>query len=183
MDNYEKQLIEMVRHDDHLTSILKAVENLNLDDAWVAAGVIRNKVWDCFHNKTTPINDIDVIYFDRTDTSLEAEKVLEEKLTTLMPDEPWSVKNQARMHVKNSFDRFNSSYDGVAHFPETATAIAIKLDNGMLDIIAPYGLNDLFKKIVKPTPYFENTMLRSVYNKRMKEKQWVDIWSGLLIEK
>ena len=183
MDNYEKQLIEMVRHDDHLTTILKAVENLNLDDAWVAAGVIRNKVWDCLHNKTTPINDIDVIYFDRTDTSLEAEKVLEEKLTTLMPDEPWSVKNQARMHVKNGFDRFNSSYDGVAHFPETATAIAIKLDNGMLDIIAPYGLNDLFKKIVKPTPYFENTMLRSVYNKRMKEKQWVDIWSGLLIEK
>src|SRR5690625_3735663 len=111
MTNYEKQLIELIKHDTHIMAILKAVEKLNLNDAWVSAGLIRNKVWDTLHHITTPFNDIDVIYFNTSDTSLEKEKQLEAKLGVLLPNQPWSVKNQARMHVKSGFDPFTSSYD------------------------------------------------------------------------
>ena len=176
--NYETQLIELLENDDYIMSILQTVEKLNVNDAWVCAGLIRNKVWDALHSISTPINDIDVIYFDSTDTSSETEKQLEYLLEMLMPNQPWSVKNQARMHFKNGFDPYTSSYDGVAHFPETPTAIAVKLHKGALQIMAPYGLEDLFEKVVKPTPYFQSKF-RSIYMERMREKKWDEIWSDL----
>ena len=118
MTNYERQLIEMIKQDTYLVSILETVEKLKVNDTWVCAGLIRNKVWDSLHNSTTPINDIDVIYYDTSDISWEIEKQLETELEFLLPNQPWSVKNQARMHLKSGFDPFTSTYDGVAHFPE-----------------------------------------------------------------
>lgn len=183
MATYETQLFEIAKNDPYMLSVLAAVETLHLHDCWVAAGFIRNKVWDNQDNKTTPINDIDVIYFDSSDTSLEAEKVLEETLAHVMTGQPWSVKNQARMHFKNEFDHFNSSYDGVAHFPETPTAVAMKIHKGVLQVMAPYGLEDLFRKVVRPTPFFQiNEKKHSIYRERMKMKKWNDIWSNLSIQ-
>ena len=95
---YEKQLLEMIKHDSYLLSILRAVEKLNLSDSWVCAGLIRNKVWDKLHNTLTPVNDIDVIYFDTLDISWETEKELEKKLDCLLPNQPWTVKI-GRAHV------------------------------------------------------------------------------------
>lgn len=53
-------------------------------------------------------------------------KRFRKKLEILIPNQPWSVKNQARMHLKNGFDSYNSSFDGVAHFTEIPTVIAVK---------------------------------------------------------
>nr|WP_211171032.1 nucleotidyltransferase family protein [Bacillus sp. DNRA2] len=176
-------MIEIIKNDAYIISLLKAVEKLNLNDAWISAGLIRNKVWDVLHNIKTPINDIDVIYFDSTDTSWETEKDLEKNLEILVPNQPWSVKNQARMHLKNGFNPYNSSFDGVAHFTEIPTAIAVKMCNSELKIMAPYGVEDLFKKIVEPTPYFQNnSKSHSIYSKRMQEKKWDTIWIDLSIE-
>lgn len=181
--NYKKQLIEIITHDSKLIAILQAVEKLNVKDAWVCAGLIRNKVWDVLHETSTSTNDIDVIYYDPSNTSLEKEKQLESELESILPNQPWSVKNQARMHLKSGFDSFTSSYDGVAHFPETPTAIAIRLRNEELEIMAPYGLQDLFELRVKPTPSFQkNSKYYSVYLERMKKKKWDAIWEGLSIE-
>lgn len=86
-------------------------------------------------------------------------KTIEEKLKHSLPNKPWSVKNQARMHQKSGFKPFKSSYDGVAHFPETPTAIAVRIFSGELEIIAPYGLDDLFEKRVKPTQYYKKSRI------------------------
>lgn len=183
MVNYESRLKKIVENDVYMTSILKAIEKLNLKDAWVCAGFIRNKIWDISHNITTPLNDIDVIYFDTIDTSLEKEKQLETELEFLLPDQPWSVKNQARMHLMSGFKPFTSSYDGVAHFPETPTAIAVRMYNQDIEIMAPYGLQDLFEMRVKPTPFFqENTELHSTYVERIKRKKWNERWESLSVE-
>ncbi|MFJ7736448.1 nucleotidyltransferase family protein [Lysinibacillus sp. NPDC097287] len=182
MSNYEDQLIDIIKNDSSIMSILEAVEELNLSDAWVSAGLIRNKVWDVLHNINTPINDIDVIYFDSTDTSWDIEKSFEQKLEALLPNQPWSVKNQARMHMKNSFAPYTSSYDGVAHFTEIPTAIAVRLQKSELEVMAPYGLEDLFNKIVRPTPYFQKgSELQAIYIKRMQEKEWDKTWKDLSI--
>ncbi|KOS68808.1 hypothetical protein AEA09_09825 [Lysinibacillus contaminans] len=183
MSKYEDQLIDIIKNDSYIMSILEAVEKLNLNDAWVSAGLIRNKVWDVLHNSNTPINDIDVIYFDSTDTSWETEKKLEQKLESLLPNQPWSVKNQARMHLKNGLAPYTSSYDGVAHFTEIPTAIAVRLRKNELEVMAPYGLEDLFNKIVQPTPYFQkDSKLHVIYIKRMQEKEWHKTWGDLSIE-
>ncbi|WP_431026808.1 nucleotidyltransferase family protein [Lysinibacillus sp. LZ02] len=180
----EEKLKEIINNDAYIMSILRAVESLKLYDSWVCAGIIRNKVWDVSHKCTTPLNDIDVIYYDRYDTSLETEKLLENKLEALISNQLWSVKNQARMHIKNGVSAYLSSYDGVANFPETPTAIAVKIQNEELLIMAPYGLHDLFHHIVRPTPKFHQHMeLYKIYRSRMKEKQWHKIWPRLVIEK
>ncbi len=182
MVNYENQLKRIVENDVYMVSILKTVEKLKLEDAWVCAGFIRNKVWDVLHNIKTPLNDIDVIYFDNTDTSLEKEKQLEKELENLFPNQPWSVKNQARMHLISGFKPFTSSDDGVAHFPETSTAIAVRMCNQDIEIMAPYGLQDLFEMRVKPTPFFqENNELYSTFVERIKRKKWNEIWGSLSI--
>jgi len=183
LTNYEKQLIEIIKQDTYINSILKVVENLNLNDAWVCAGLIRNKVWDILHSTTTPINDIDVIYFDASNTSWEMEKQLENELRILLPNHPWSVKNQARMHLKSGFNPFTSSYEGVAHFTETPTAIAVRLWNNELEIMAPYGIQDLFEMKVRPTPFYQkNSEFYSIYVERIKKKKWDEIWKSLSIE-
>lgn len=87
------------------------------------------------------------------------------------------------MHLKNGFEPYNSTFDGVAHFTEIPTAIAVKMCNSELEIMAPYGLEDLFIKIVKPTPYYQNNnKLYSIYSERMREKKWDTIWTDLFIE-
>ena len=181
--NLELELTNLIKSDHFLMSILKTVQALQLNDCWVAAGVIRNKVWDTLHNIQTEINDIDVIYFDESDCSIETENVLESKLQEIMPNQPWSVKNQARMHIKNKIPPYVSSFDGVAHFPETPTAIAVRLNNNKIEILAPYGLNDLFEGLVRPTPPFNpDSNLHTIYSNRIQNKNWSSIWNELIIE-
>ena len=45
---------------------LEAVSSLWLPDWYIAAGFLRNAIWDALHAKSvrTPLNDIDVIYYD-----------------------------------------------------------------------------------------------------------------------
>lgn len=182
MINYENKLKEIVKNDVNMMSILQVVEKLNLKDAWVCAGFIRNKVWDISHNLSTPLNDIDIIYFDTTDISIKKEKQLEKELDILLPNQPWSVKNQARMHLISGFEPFVSSYDGVAHFPETSTAIAIRICNKQVEIMAPYGLQDLFELRVNPTPFFKNNkQLYPTYVERINSKKWNERWKNLII--
>ena len=170
--NLNTKLTNMIESDHLLVTILKTVELLQLNDCWVAAGVIRNKVWDTLHNMQTDINDIDVIYFDETDISRQTEKALEARLQNLMPNQPWSVKNQARMHIKNNVPPYVSSFDGVAHFPETPTAIAVRRINNQIEIMAPYGLQDLFEGTVRPTPpYQKGSKLHPIYLERMQHKK------------
>lgn len=163
-------------------TILKTVESLELQDCWICAGVLRNKVWDVLHSIHTSVNDIDVIYFQENDVTTETEKKLETQLHTFIPNLPWSVKNQARMHLKNQLQPFSSSFDGISHFPETATAIGARLINNQIEIIAPYGLTDLFELKIAPTPkYLKTERLHPIYQQRVAMKKWKTIWTNLIL--
>lgn len=182
--NYEQELKKIISSDDVFLSVLQAVDELELPDAWVCAGYLRNKIWDVLDDISTSVNDIDVIYFDEEDTSIVIEKQLEAQLKAVLPALPWSVKNQARMHEKNGLPPYYSSFDGVANFPETPTAVAIRLINNELEIMAPYGLSDLFCKHVSPTPNFgETSDLYAIYRERVSQKSWEEIWSDVIVEK
>ncbi|MGG2071971.1 nucleotidyltransferase family protein [Lysinibacillus irui] len=178
----EEELKNLIVADDWMLDILSTVETLQLPDWWVCAGVIRSKVWDVLHEKEdrTPIADIDVIYFDKEKVAEKIEKHYEQELKQISPNEPWSVKNQARMHVLNGSKPYKSAVDGIAHFPEIPTAIGVKLSNGLLEIAAPYGIRHLGAGIVEPTPFFlENNY--EIYRQRMHLKQWHLRWPKLEI--
>ncbi|WP_396953940.1 nucleotidyltransferase family protein [Neobacillus niacini] len=167
-----------------MMGILTLVKTLNLPDWWVCAGFVRSKIWDVLHGfeARTPLQDVDVIYFDPVNTGEADEKILEGKLKALRPDIPWSVKNQARMHVINNLPPYSSAVDGISKFPETVTALGVKLDeNDRIILAAPWGIGDVIDLLVKPTPLFSNAELKRVYDVRINKKNWKATWKLLKI--
>lgn len=181
----EKDLLNLIESDEWMMDILRAAKALNLPDWWVCAGFVRTKVWDTLHGhyNRTPLPDIDVIYYDKSDVSEEKEKQLEKRLLELCPVEPWSVKNQARMHVINNLPPYANSTEAMSKFPETATAIGIKLDqDNQLQLAAPCGIQDLINLLVKPTPLYKKTAEHArIYENRLKQKNWQALWPNITI--
>lgn len=176
----ETDIFRLILADGWMMGILEAVRMLRLPDWWIGAGFVRSKVWDHLtrHTKRTPLSDIDVIYFDLSDTSEERDRELEEALGEMLPGEPWSVKNQARMHGVNDDLPYLSSVDALAHWPETATAVAVRLENdGSFRFAAPHGLNDLLHLRVRPTPWYRTRKDR--YEERIAKKDWLSKWPEL----
>jgi hypothetical protein len=164
-----------------LVKDLTMVRSLNLPDWCIAAGYVRNFVWDYLHGKAerTPLNDIDILYYDVSDELEDTEKRYEEQLRKQNQAYDWSVKNQARMHVRNHDDRYESSEAAMMRWPETVTAVGVTLDDhDEIRIVAPFGLNDLFDLIVRKSPYFKDS---EYYLNRVNAKGWKEIWPRLKI--
>lgn len=176
----ENNLIAIIESDQFMTNILENVRDLNLNDCWIGAGFVRNKVWDVLHQKTrTELNDIDVIHFNNSDLTEQSDLLIENQLKTAVSNMNWSVKNQSRMHLKNEHQPYSNCEDAIAYWPETATAIAIRLTlENQIEYIAPYGLADLFNLVVKPTPNFNST----IYKNRINDKRWKEKWKKLDIQ-
>lgn len=173
------QLAVLMLGDSRRLSVLRTVAATLGGQAWITGGFIREAVWDALHNYQipTPSDDIDVIYFDQQDTAEASEKMMRRRLLELSPNVNWSVKNEARMHVVAMDAPYHSMRDAVARFPETATAIAVQLDDGRLRIMAPHGLRDLFSLTLRPTAP-EST---PAFDRRISSKQWADRWPKLVI--
>ena len=181
----EENIISMIREDDWMMEILKSAKSLNLPDWWICAGFVRSKIWDTLHHfsERTPIPDIDVIYFDPSNIEKLEEEKLKEQLQSLHPNIPWSVKNEARMHRKSNVAPYSSSIDAISKFPETATALGVKLDEkDNIVLTAPCGFHDVVHLEVKPTPFFnENQQLLEIYEARIKRKNWRATWGNLKV--
>lgn len=181
----EEDIIALIREDVWMMKLLIAAKTLNLPDWWICAGFVRSKIWDTLHGFSvrTIIPDIDVIYFDPTNIDELEEKQLEVKLKSIVPDIPWSVKNEARMHIRNNVAPYTSSADAISRFPETATALGIKLDERENVILtAPCGICDAISLVVKPTPFIlENKNLSGIYNERIIKKDWKSTWHKLTV--
>nr|WP_160155453.1 nucleotidyltransferase family protein [Geobacillus sp. TFV-3] len=180
VSKFDKDIIQLIKEDEWMMDILRAVKSLNLPDWWVCAGFVRSKIWDVLHDfkERTLIPDIDVIYFDDTNMEELEEKKLEIRLRNILPNIPWSVKNEARMHVVNNIPPYSSSVDAISKFPETATSLGVKLDEkDDIILVAPWGVDDVINLEVKPTPYFkESKELSKIYEERITKKNWKDIW-------
>jgi hypothetical protein len=179
------EIAALITHDFMRMRLLKAVSELSLPDAWIGAGFVRNLVWDALHGYSapTPLEDVDVIYFDPLQTDRSVELELETRLLNQDPNVNWQVRNQARMHVKNRDIPYTSSSHAISHWPETATAIAARLrtDSGV-ELLAPLGIEDLLNLRVRPTPHFEVSGKRALYQTRVQQKNWQKSWPKLKIE-
>lgn len=150
-------------------------------DAWVAAGFVRNLVWDrdFGSGRIGPLEDVDVLIFDPADrVSREPEQSLEAELRRRRPSVPWSVRNQARMHRRSDDRPYNTIEDAMRHWLETATGIAVRLGtDDRLQIISAYGLDDLLAGILRPT---ESGLSRpEELRARIDRKGWRARWPGV----
>ena len=178
-------VIKLIQSDDTMIEIIQAASTLNLPDWWICAGFVRSKIWDELHgfNDRTLTPDVDVIYFDSVNIDENDEKIYEIKLRRILPAVPWSVKNQARMHVVNQISPYTSCEDAISKFPETATALGVKLDKeNNLVLTAPCGIEDVLHLEVKPTPFFTETKERAaIYEERIVKKNWKAIWHKIKV--
>lgn len=163
---------------------LSVVRSLELPDCWVGAGFVRNAVWDHLHGRPAalPQGDVDVIWFDSSRADPSEDERIEMRLRALEPGLDWSVKNQARMHVRNGDPPYVSSLDALRYWPETTTAVAIRRSPAdHFEIIAPFGLDDLFGLVIRPGPRFANNK-HQAYLDRVRAKRWLVAWPRLRIE-
>jgi hypothetical protein len=175
-------LLALLAGDAGLMAMLHAARGLGLPDWAVGAGAIRNRVWDrLFGLPDGPLADIDMLFFDAGDISAVREQEAEAALTALLPGLPWSVRNQARMHVRNGDAPYRDTADAIAHWLETATAVAVRLeaDDG-LTVIAPHGLADLLAGRLRPSPHGRGKPRE--YRARIATKGWQRRWPGLVVE-
>ncbi|WP_128637753.1 nucleotidyltransferase family protein [Shewanella putrefaciens] len=148
----------------------------------LAAGFVRNLVWDRLHGfQYSLLNDIDLIYFCPLDTRPERDRAIEAYLYKQAPDLPWSVKNQARMHLKNQDPPYLSCIDAMTYWPELETAVGVCYQKNTIDLlsntprvnaltlVAPFGVNSLFELKLTANP----SRTLSIFHQRVLDKGWL----------
>jgi hypothetical protein len=163
---------------------LLQVRSLGLNDWAIGAGFVRTAVWDRLHGyeAATPLPDVDVLYFSGADLSVDADMAVEDALLVIDEQCPWSVHNQARMHVRNQDRPYHSTLDAISFWLETPTGVAVRLeDDGSLAVMAPFGLGDLIGMRAAPT---RAARLRraEAYTQRMMQKNWPATWPLVTVE-
>ncbi|TCJ84286.1 UNVERIFIED_ORG: hypothetical protein EDC93_102994 [Bacillus cereus] len=181
----EQDIIRLIENDEWMMNVLQMAKSLNLPDWWICAGFVRSKIWDTLHNyeAKTAMPDVDVIYYYSLRKDEIYEQSLETKLKNIDSTIPWSVKNQARMHVVNNMPPYSSSVDAISKFPETATALGVTLDEkNKVILTAPCGIEDVLSLRVRPTDHFLETKERlHMYNARVTKKNWQNKWPNITI--
>ena len=183
MEIEEKNLLNLFYDDQHLMTIVKIIRELNLQDSWLAAGSVRNFIWNHLsgREKFDFETDIDVIFFDPT-VSYEETLQIEKRLREAHPLYSWEVKNQVYMHIHSPNTKpYTSSQDAMSRYPETCTALGLRLlKNDYLELFTAYGLTDLVNFQVKPTLHFLADEERiKLYRERLEKKKWQSKWPRL----
>ncbi|WP_108125141.1 nucleotidyltransferase family protein [Saccharospirillum mangrovi] len=178
--NPERLLAEWLLAEADRMAALTTLAAFNLPDAYLAAGFVRNLVWDRLHGyrQTTPLQDLDVVYFDADDCDASRDRALERALSEQWPA-PWSVKNQARMHRRNGDAPYRSTADAMSYWVEVETAVGVRLNaDGALAFCAPLGLASLLAGELTLNPKRPKP---DDFQQRLVGKEWKTRWPGLTI--
>ena len=179
----EQKILDTFRENPDMMTILTIIRDLDLKDSWLAAGSVRNFIWNLLSDKS-PFDretDVDVIFFD-PDISYEETVSIEKKLREDFPQYHWELKNQVYMHLHSPHTvPYTSSCDAMSKYPEQCTAIGLRLHaDATLELFVPYGIEDILNFQVSPTPHFlENEDRMKLYQERLSKKNWQEKWENL----
>lgn len=146
-------------------------------DAWLAAGFVRDAVWDALAGRAPDparCRDLDVVYLGTG--AREDEAALAARLAEQAPAQAWEVRDQARMARRAGQPRPADLAAALALWPETATAVAARLSDGQVQLLAPHGVADLLAGLVRPTPSHAGSGLVAA---RAARKGWLLRWPFL----
>jgi uncharacterized protein len=157
----------IIRSDQDLMRLLGAVRGLALPQWRLVAGCLYQTVWNVLTGRPrgTGIKDYDLIYFDASNLSWAAEDRVIGKVaraTRGLPG-PVEVRNQARVHLWFK-QRFGAPYpplacadDALLQYSSVVHAVGVRLEqDGRLDVVAPFGLADLFAMVIRPNRALDN---------------------------
>jgi hypothetical protein len=169
-------LEQMLRAEPVLMNVLERLREDGLPQGMLVAGAIYNHVWNVLSGRPAlhGINDLDVFYFDAGDIGYDAEDVvirrLEQRFAHLPI--PVQVRNQARVHLwfpqkfGTDFTPLASAEEMLGRYASKTHAVAARLDgDGRIEIMAPFGLDDIFSFRLVPNPVLAN---KPGYDKKAK---------------
>ena len=164
-----------------LSHALTRAQELNLPNWRIVSGALYNTVWN--HLTGRPeifgIKDIDLMYFD-PDTSWEAEDRAIQRATGFPTQPPVEVRNQARVHLwfakhfGYEIAPITSVEDGIGRFASTTHCVGLRLENGVYDLYAPYGLRSIFALKVLPNPVQDNQATHEAKGAR-QQAMWPEL--------
>ena len=104
--NQEELVLSILKKNQSLMKVLDYIDTLQIPDYYIAAGSIYQTIWNGLDHRDLNygIKDIDVIYYNSNDLSVETDLKLYEKITEFVTKEkiPYTidVSNEARMHIR-----------------------------------------------------------------------------------
>ena len=184
-----KTAITILKKNDELIDVLNYIEKLKLPNFYIAAGSVFQTIWNYYDNNELNYNikDIDVIYYDNSDLSVETDIKYYNMIGEYCESKGYKyeidVSNEARMHLwkKEKFNidvaPYTCSEDAIDKWIATVHAIGITKEYDVIKIYAPYGLSDIFSKTIRPIKHEYNT--KDIYDK--KANSWKERFNGLNI--
>lgn len=187
MKREKEYLISIIESSGLLLEIFNKARNLELNSYFVGAGCITQTVWNQLTGRslTYGISDIDIVYFDDSNLSLEEEDVIIKKADKCFEDVklPIDVKNQARVHLWYELKfgiklrPYNSLEDAIVTWPTTATALGLRKErNDTWHLYAPFGLEDLFNLTLRPN---KTLISEDIYYQKVVK--WKSKWPELKV--
>jgi hypothetical protein len=159
----EARLLEMVSASPSLMGVLSLARAFDLPDWRIVAGAVYQAVWNALTGRPPDhgVRDYDLVYFD-PDPSWEAEDAVIKRAAAFFPtpfDALVEVRNQGRVHLWFE-QKFGEPYapltctdEMVERFVCPAFSVGVRLErDGRLDLVAPFGLEDLFAMRLRPNP-------------------------------
>lgn len=178
-------LLDIVRGNEVLYEVIVKSSELGLPNHYVGAGCLAQTVWNhsLGFSPGYGIDDIDIVYFDPSDSDGSREAEMRDKCSQLLGPIPFRVDlvNQARVHFwymeefGYGIEPYQSSEQAINTWPTTATAIGLRLTRTDGPIVyAPYGLNDLFGLVVRANKV---QITRKIYEDKVRK--WLAKWPEL----
>jgi uncharacterized protein len=164
MSQLERRLAEILAETPGLMAVMRAARTLALPDWLLFSGAIYQPVWNSLTGRPLGegLKDYDLGYFDASDLSYEAEDVFIRRAAAVFDGwtaAPVEVRNQARVHLWFE-DHFGEPYaplgcsaEALTRFVSPAFCVGARLTpEDRLEIVAPFGLDDLFALRLRPNP-------------------------------
>jgi len=167
-------------------TLLERAPQLQLPNWYLGAGCIAQTIWNvlCDFPPEQHIRDYDLVYFDDSDLSEQAEADVYRRLRVLTGDLriQGDVKNQARVHLWYEahfgypIRPYRSVEEAIASWPTTATAVGIRSLEPDGALYAPFGLGDLLAMVVRPN---KRQITEAVYLDKVR--RWTTRWPRLTV--
>ncbi|BBE73979.1 nucleotidyltransferase family protein [Oharaeibacter diazotrophicus] len=188
LDEQAAALRAIVAADPDLSALVAVIADLGLPDGWLVSGALYQTVWNVMTGRPrrTGIKDYDLVYHDAADLGFEAEDAVIRRVqaATAGLGLAVEVRNQARVHLW--FERrfgfavppLGSVAEALERYASTTHAVAVRRGaGGRLDLLAPFGLRDVFAMHVRP-----NRSLPNGPSHEAKARRFQAVWPEVTVE-
>ena len=177
----------IIRGDPDLMQLLASIRGVRLAQWRLVAGCLYQTVWNVLtgRKRGTGIKDYDLIYFDDSDLSWAAEDRVIRVVAAATRGcvGPVEVRNQARVHLwfearfGTAYPQLYSADEAIRRYASIVHAIGVRLEyDDRLDVVAPFGLDDLFSMVIRPNYALENAVSHMRKARRAKA-----IWPEIIV--